>query len=98
ECSPIALDHFSSRQPMFLENRFEHEILRLGRAAPVPPRVELWYCRRFDLSSKPTVTVGILNRSALQYFIAPDLNKLGEAFVEGHIRVDGHIQEVFSIA
>jgi cyclopropane-fatty-acyl-phospholipid synthase len=83
---------------MFLENRFEHEILRLGRAAPVPLRVELWDGRRFDLSSKPTVTVGILNRSALQYFIAPDLNKLGEAFVEGHIRVDGPIQEVFRIA
>jgi cyclopropane-fatty-acyl-phospholipid synthase len=83
---------------MFLENRFEQQIHRIGRIAPVPLRVELWDGRRFDLSSKPTVTIGIPRRSALQYFISPDLNKLGEAFVEGHIRVDGSIHEVFRIA
>ena len=83
---------------MFLENRFEHEMHRIGRIAPVPLRVELWDGRRFDLSAKPTVTIGIPRRSALQYFISPDLNKLGEAFVEGHIRVDGPIKEVFKVA
>jgi cyclopropane-fatty-acyl-phospholipid synthase len=79
---------------MLLENRFEQVIGRMREAA-VPLRVELWNGRRFDLSSEPTVTVAIPKPTALQYFISPDLAKLGEAFVEGHIHVEGPIHEVF---
>jgi cyclopropane-fatty-acyl-phospholipid synthase len=82
---------------MFIESRFEQEIDRLCRRAAIPLRLELWDGRRFDFSPDPTVTVAIPRRSALQYFIAPDLNKLGEAFVEGHIRVEGPILEVFKV-
>lgn len=53
---------------------------------------------RLDLCANPTVTVTIGKPSALRYFISPDLNKLGEAFVEGHIRVEGSIHEVFRVA
>jgi cyclopropane-fatty-acyl-phospholipid synthase len=82
---------------MFLESRFEQEIVRIGRQAGIPLRLELWNGRRIDFSERPTVTVAIPRRSALRYFVAPDLNKLGEAFVEGHIRVDGPIHEVFKV-
>lgn len=82
---------------MFLENRFVQEIDRVCRSAVIPLRLVLWDGRRFDLSPDPTVTVAIPRRSALQYFISPDLNKLGEAFVEGHIRVEGSILEVFKV-
>ena len=30
--------------------------------------------------------------------LAPDLHKLGEAFVDGHIRVEGSIHELFRVA
>jgi cyclopropane-fatty-acyl-phospholipid synthase len=83
---------------MFLEHRFEQEINRIGKSTAIPLRLELWNGRRIDLSSRPTVTVAIPRRSALQYFIAPDLNTLGEAFVQGHIRVEGSIHEVFKVA
>lgn len=82
---------------MSLESRFERMLSRICRDAAIPLRLVLWDGRRFDLSSSPTVTIAIPKRSALQYFITPDLNKLGEAFVEGHIRVEGPIQEVFKV-
>lgn len=83
---------------MFLESRFQRVVDRIRAAGPIPLRLELWNGRCFDLSQKPTVTVAIPKPSALRYFISPDLNKLGEAFVEGHIRVEGSIHEVFRIA
>jgi cyclopropane-fatty-acyl-phospholipid synthase len=83
---------------MFLENRFEQTMHRMRARASIPARFELWNGRRFDLSADPTVTIAIPKPSALRYFIAPDLNKLGEAFVEGHIRVSGPIRDVFKVA
>ena len=83
---------------MFLEQRFERMIDRIRANAAIPLRIELWNGHRFDLSSEPTVTIAIPRPSALRYFLSPDLNKLGEAFVEGHIRVEGSIHDVFLVA
>jgi cyclopropane-fatty-acyl-phospholipid synthase len=83
---------------MFLESRFQRVVDQIRATGPIPLRLELWNGRCFDLSQKPTVTVAIPKLSALRYFISPDLNKLGEAFVEGHIRVEGSIHDVFRIA
>lgn len=83
---------------MFLENRFERTIDRMRATAQIPLRIELWNGRRFDLGPAPRVTVTIPKLSALRYFVSPDLNKLGEAFVEGHIRVEGSVHDVFRIA
>jgi cyclopropane-fatty-acyl-phospholipid synthase len=83
---------------VFFEYRVERVIERIRAAGAVPLRLELWNGHRFDLSSAPTVTIRIPKRSALRYFISPDLSKLGEAFVEGHIRVEGSIHEVFRVA
>jgi cyclopropane-fatty-acyl-phospholipid synthase len=83
---------------LFLESRFEHAVSRIGKNAVIPLRLELWNGRRFDLSPNPTVTIAIPEPSALRYFISPDLNTLGEAFVEGRISVKGSIHEVFKVA
>jgi cyclopropane-fatty-acyl-phospholipid synthase len=83
---------------VFLESRFERVIDRIGRKAAIPLRLELWDGRCFDLSPDPTVTIAIPERAALRYFIAPDLRKLGEAFVEGRILVKGPIDEVVGVA
>ncbi len=83
---------------MFLETRFERIIDRIRANAVIPLRLELWNGHRFDLSPAPTVTIAILAPSALRYFVPPDLNKLGEAFVEGHIRVEGPMHEVFRVS
>jgi cyclopropane-fatty-acyl-phospholipid synthase len=82
---------------MFLETRFERLIDRVRANAAIPLRLELWNGHRFDLAPAPTVTIAIPKPSALRYFVPPDLNKLGEAFVEGHIRVEGPLHEVFRV-
>jgi cyclopropane-fatty-acyl-phospholipid synthase len=81
-----------------VENRLARLVENLKKAPAIPLRIELWNGRRFEFSPAPTVTVAVPHPSALRYFLSPDLNKLGEAFVEGHIKVEGSIEEVFRVA
>jgi cyclopropane-fatty-acyl-phospholipid synthase len=83
---------------IFLESRFKRILANIRSKADIPLRLELWNGDRFDLSPLPTVTISIPKATALRYFLPPDLNKLGEAFVEGHIRVKGSIQEIFRVS
>lgn len=83
---------------MFIESRLERLFSRIPVGAAIPLRLVLWNGREFNLSSKPTVTVHIPTPSALRYFVPPNLHKLGEAFVDGHIRVEGSIHELFRVA
>lgn len=83
---------------MFFEKRFLKTMDHIRQHVAVPLRIELWNGRQFDFSSDPSVTVTIPSASALKYFISPNLNKLGEAFVEGHILVQGTPKNVFEVA
>lgn len=83
---------------MFFEKRFLKTIDQLRARVAVPLRIELWNGRQFDFCQEPSVTVTIPSAAALRYFIAPDLNKLGEAFVEGYIGVQGSPKNVFKVA
>jgi cyclopropane-fatty-acyl-phospholipid synthase len=82
---------------MFLENRLEKLIAKVRGTQPVPLRLKLWSGRSYELGPEPTVTVTIPRASALRYFVSPDLGKLGEAYVEGHIDLDGSVHEVFRV-
>jgi cyclopropane-fatty-acyl-phospholipid synthase len=83
---------------MFLEHRLERLIAKLRRSAAIPLRLELWNGRAFDLASEPKVKIGVPNPSALRFLLSPDLMKLGQAYVEGYLRVEGPILEVFRVA
>lgn len=83
---------------MFIEYRLEKLFKRIPAGFSIPLRIVLWNGREFNLSSEPTVTIHVPKPSALRYFVPPDLNKLGKAFVEGHIRVEGSIHELFRVA
>jgi hypothetical protein len=83
---------------MFIEYRLERLFKRIPAGFSIPLRVVLWNGREFKFSSAPTVTVYVPSPAALRYFIRPDLNKLGAAFVEGHIRVEGSVHELFRVA
>jgi cyclopropane-fatty-acyl-phospholipid synthase len=71
---------------MFLEYRFNRVIEKLAQQANFPLRMKLWNGRNVTLAPNPTVTIEIPDASALRFFVPPDLAKLGEAFVDGHIR------------
>ncbi len=83
---------------MFLERRIERLIDKLKRSATVPLRLELWNGRAFNLSVHPTVKIGVPTPSALRFLDSPDLMKLGQAYVEGYLRVEGPILEIFRVA
>ncbi|MGB5082386.1 MAG: cyclopropane-fatty-acyl-phospholipid synthase family protein [Burkholderiales bacterium] len=83
---------------MLLEKRLERMVRRLGRSAPIPLRLELWNGRAFDLASHPKVKIAVPTPSALRFLLSPDLMKLGQAYVEGYLRVEGPILEVFRVA
>jgi cyclopropane-fatty-acyl-phospholipid synthase len=82
---------------MFLENRLEKLVAKVRGSQPVPLRLKLWSGRSYELGPDPTVTVTIPKASALRYFVSPDLMKLGQAYVEGHIDLDGSVHEVFRV-
>src|SRR5258706_14640844 len=82
---------------MFLEHRLERLIAKLRRSAAIPLRLELWNGRAFDLASEPKVKIGVPSPSALRFLLPPDLMKLGQAYVEGKLRVEGPILEVFRV-
>jgi len=83
---------------MFFEQRFFSSIEKIRSQVVVPLRIELWNGRQVDFGSAPSVTVTIPQASALRYFLSPNLSKLGEAFVEGHIHVEGSPGNVFAVA
>ena len=86
---------------MFLESRLERMVGRLrdvDDARDIPLRLRLWSGRTLDLGPRPSVTVTIPKPSALRYLVAPDLLKLGEAYAEGHIQVEGKLADVFDVA
>jgi cyclopropane-fatty-acyl-phospholipid synthase len=83
---------------MFIERRIERLIAKLRQSASVPLRLELWNGRTFDFASEPTVKIGVTSPSALKFLISPNLMKLGYAYVEGYLRVEGPILEVFRAA
>ena len=82
---------------MLIESRIEKTIGGLMHHG-LPLAVELWNGKRYQLSSDAPVTVRIPGAAALKYFVGADLAKLGEAYVEGHIDVEGPIREVLRAA
>src|SRR6266498_2852017 len=83
---------------MFLERRLERLIEKLKQSAAISLRLELWNGRAFDLATQPKVKIGVPGPSALRFLMSPDLMKLGQAYVEGTLRVEGPILEVFRVA
>jgi cyclopropane-fatty-acyl-phospholipid synthase len=82
---------------MIIDAQIEKAIDAL-RARGLPLAIELWNGKRYQLSGDTPVTLRIPGAGALKYFIGADLAKLGEAYVEGHIDVDGPIREVLRAA
>lgn len=82
---------------MFLESRLEKVIERVKEREPVPLRVNLWSGKSFDLGPEPRVTMTVPSPTGLRYLIAPNLMKLGEAYVEGYIKVEGSLRDVFEV-
>jgi cyclopropane-fatty-acyl-phospholipid synthase len=82
---------------VFLENRLEKLVEHVRATEPVPLRIKLWSGKDYELGPDPMVTVTVPKATALRYLVAPDLAQLGEAYVEGHIDLDGSVHDVFQV-
>ncbi|HVL54892.1 MAG TPA: cyclopropane-fatty-acyl-phospholipid synthase family protein [Burkholderiaceae bacterium] len=68
------------------------------RPRDIPVTVSLWDGTRIPLGSEQRVQVQLKSLSAAKYLMNPSLASLGEAFVEGHIDVEGNVAEVIDVA
>jgi cyclopropane-fatty-acyl-phospholipid synthase len=83
---------------MILESRIEKMVGELKAGVNLPLAIELWNGKRYALGERPTVTLRVPAASAVKYLANADLAKLGEAYVEGHIEVEGPIAEAIRTA
>lgn len=63
----------------------------------IPVRLELWDGRAIDLASTPAVTVRATSPAALKYLVRPNMASLGEAYVEGHVDLDGNLADILKV-
>jgi len=83
---------------MAIEARIEKALEALRGRASLPLVVELWNGRRIALADSPTVTLRVPSKRALKYLAHVDLARLGEAYVEGHLEVEGPIGDALRAA
>jgi cyclopropane-fatty-acyl-phospholipid synthase len=83
---------------MILEARIEKMVGELKAGMSVPLAIELWNGKRYALGERPTVTLRVPAASAIKYLANADLAKLGEAYVEGLIDVEGPIGDAIRAA
>jgi len=83
---------------MLLESRIEKMVGEFRADASLPAAIELWNGKRYDLGERPTVTLRVPNAASLRYFVNADLAKLAEAYVEGHLEIDGPIADAMRVA
>ena len=81
-----------------LEARIEKMVGEFRAGASLPAAIQLWNGKRYDLGEHPTVTLRVPDAAALRYFVNADLAKLAEAYVEGHLEVDGPIADAMRVA
>lgn len=87
----------SVRGGRVVESRLGKLVERIRATQPVPLRIRLWTGRSYELGPDPTVTLVVPSPAALAYLRSPDLMKLGEAYVEGRIDLEGPVGEVFRV-
>ena len=83
---------------MVLESQIEKMVGELRAQASLPLAIELWNGRRYALGERPTVTLRVPTASSLKYLMNADLAKLGEAYVEGLLEVEGPIGDAMRAA
>jgi cyclopropane-fatty-acyl-phospholipid synthase len=83
---------------MTIEAKIERMVKELRSRVELPLAIALWNGRRFLLSDSPRVTLRIPEPTALRYLMHPSLASLGEAYVEGHLDIEGPISEALRAA
>ena len=81
-----------------LEKQLMRFVEDLRQKQPMPLRITLWNGSSTALSDAPRVELKLRQAGAAKYLLNPSLDRLGEAFVEGLVDVDGDIRDVIAVA
>lgn len=65
--------------------------------APLPLRVAFWDGEAFDFAPAPTVTIAIRSRHVMRQFLTGNMARLGDAYVEGDLTVDGRLHDILEV-
>ncbi|HSD53815.1 MAG TPA: class I SAM-dependent methyltransferase [Burkholderiales bacterium] len=87
----------SVRGGRVVESRLGRLADRIRSTEPVPLRIRLWTGRSYELGPDPATTLVVPAPGAIRYLRSPDLMKLGEAYVEGHIDLEGRVSEIIRV-
>lgn len=84
---------------MFWEKKLAVWADDLRARSNIPARVSLWNGRSHDLGTfaQPAVTLHAKSAAAMPLLLAPGLDTLGEAYVEGKIDIDGELNDIIDI-
>jgi cyclopropane-fatty-acyl-phospholipid synthase len=83
-----------------IERRLKAWLARLQAASEpaISLAVELWNGRRVQVGGKPGVKIRVNRPAALTCLLSPSLDRIGEAYVEGDIDLEGSPRELMSVA
>jgi cyclopropane-fatty-acyl-phospholipid synthase len=75
-----------------------HQFASSMRAKNVPVKLRLWNGSEIELGNSPRVTISTPTLAGLRHLLSPSLDRLGYAYVEGELDVDGHVMDVIDVA
>lgn len=82
---------------MFWEKHFDSFVDGL-RQHRIPLQIQLWNGHSVDLAEDSRVSIRVTGAGALRYLFNPSLDRLAEAYVEGHIEVNGELEDIIDVA
>ncbi|HXH64152.1 MAG TPA: class I SAM-dependent methyltransferase [Mariprofundaceae bacterium] len=68
------------------------------QAKNVPVMLRLWNGSEIKLGNSPRVTISTSSLAGLRHLLSPSLDRLGYAYVEGELDVDGHVMDIIDVA
>ena len=83
---------------MFWERQFQSALGRMSQEVDAPVRLVLWDGSEYSFADAPAVTIRLKDTEAAHKFSNPDLLSLAEAYIDGHIELEGPISEVIRVA
>ncbi len=81
-----------------LQSKISSYLASMRRRQPIPVTVALWDGSQIPLGPESNVRISVRSASAARFLLYPSLDSLGQGYVEGHLDVDGRIDEVFQVA
>lgn len=88
---------FASPVALFWKRQFDRFVNRM-RAHAIPARVRLWNGLEVALGDEPRVTFTVPSAASLRQLLRPSLDRLGSAYVEGKLEVEGKLADILQVA